>query len=73
MNNSADINLCEENGDSPIHVVCFKENKLLMQLLLDKKADIHKKNKAGKSPFDIVQGKTCLIGIKKKPKVNKCE
>lgn len=43
-------------GNSPLHVACIKRNKQIEQLLLDRKSDIHKRNYAGKTPFDVIQG-----------------
>ncbi|CAC5366237.1 unnamed protein product [Mytilus coruscus] len=59
LEKNADVNLCEEQRNSPLHAACRKGNKQIVQLLLDKKADKHKRNNAGKTPFDVVQGIEC--------------
>ncbi|CAC5425073.1 unnamed protein product [Mytilus coruscus] len=55
LDNHADVNLCEENGNSPLHAVCLKGNKQIVQLLLAKKSDIQKRNNAEKTLCDVVQ------------------
>lgn len=55
LRTNADVKLCEEKGNSQRDPACLKGNEQIVQLLLEKKADKHKRNDAGKTPYDVVQ------------------
>ncbi|XP_065935402.1 uncharacterized protein [Magallana gigas] len=53
LENGADINLCNENGASPLIQACYTRNKSTIQLLLSKGAAVNSCLKNGVSPLLI--------------------
>lgn len=53
LSNGADIDLCIENGASPLYIACQEGYDSIVQMLLTKGADINKCTKNGTSPFTI--------------------
>lgn len=50
----SDINLQDNNGNCPIHYACENKIFLAAKILIDRGARIDLKNKAGKTPIDIL-------------------
>ena len=53
LTRGADVDVCDENGNSPLHIACKNENSAITNILLKKNADIEKKNKYGHTPLHI--------------------
>lgn len=53
LRNGADINLCKENGASPLYLACQEGHDKIVQLLLSNGADLNKCTKNGASPLTI--------------------
>lgn len=53
LSNRADIDLCKENGASPLYIACQEGCDSIVQFLLSKGADINKCTKNGTSPLII--------------------
>ncbi|ELU04003.1 hypothetical protein CAPTEDRAFT_88617, partial [Capitella teleta] len=47
----ADVNIADEDGDTPLHIATMKGKTRAMKKLLRGNADPNKKNKMGYTPF----------------------
>lgn len=53
LNNGADIDFCNENGNSPLHIACEYGHESIVRLLLSNGAKINSRTKNGASPLHI--------------------
>lgn len=53
LSNGADIDLCKENGASPLYIACQEGHDSTVQILLSNGADINKCTENGTSPLTI--------------------
>lgn len=53
--NNADINLCSEDGTSPLHIACVNGHHSTVQLLLENGADINLCDEKGASPLHMAR------------------
>uniref|UniRef100_A0A7S3Z048 STI1/HOP DP domain-containing protein n=2 Tax=Lotharella globosa TaxID=91324 RepID=A0A7S3Z048_9EUKA len=53
--NPAVLNMTDADGNTPLHVSCFKGNKLVTQLLCSSGAPRFSRNKDGQVPYDLAR------------------
>ncbi|EGD74093.1 hypothetical protein PTSG_12359 [Salpingoeca rosetta] len=65
IEDNADINQHNAQGDTPLHVACRHNQPAVVELLLEKGADTAVKNKKGETPYDVAQasGHTAITSI----------
>lgn len=51
------INLPNAQGKTALHIAAQKGNKIIIQILLDKEADLNIKDHQGKTPLDYADAK----------------
>jgi len=57
----AEVEYADTEGNTALHIACQDEMFDVAKLLTEHAADIHKKNKEGKTPLDYVKPGTAKI------------
>ena len=64
LKNGAQVNVQDENGQTPLHDSAFSCHEDMVKLLVENGADIKTKNNEGKNPMDLAGFEGSLNGIK---------
>jgi ankyrin repeat protein len=54
------VNVCDDNGVTPLHLASKNGNKYLVQLLIDKGADVSAQDKDGNIPLSLASEKDII-------------
>lgn len=68
VKHGADVNQAGHEGDTPLHLAVRQENELsswVVETLLERGANMHKKNEQGETSFDLLPNKKELALIKR--------
>jgi len=72
INNNADINIKNIDGDTPLTIACYFNNINIVKLLIDNGADVNVENNDNETPSTIsVNNKEIYKIIEEKKKIGK--